>query len=221
MKRRNRRGLPAILAGLLLLAAAGILTGYNMRDESRAEEASHQMLVSIERELPAPQERTMAPTQPEAVTLRQMGPAEVAVPDWVLNPDMALPAKEVDGLLCAGILSVPSLELELPVLAQWSYPGLKQAPCLYTGSPYQDNLVLAAHNYPSHFGRINTLYPGDEVRFTDMDGNVFVYEVDVLETLQPTAVQKMTEADNWDLTLFTCTLGGRSRVTVRCSRVEV
>jgi len=39
------------------------------------------------------------------------------------------------------------------------------------------------------------------------------------EVLLPTAVEEMT-AGEWDLTLFTCTLGGRSRVTVRCELVE-
>jgi len=40
-----------------------------------------------------------------------------------------------------------------------------------------------------------------------------------VETLQPTAVEEMCSGD-WDLTLFTCTLGGKFRVTVRCDRVE-
>jgi sortase A len=52
-----------------------------------------------------------------------------------------------------------------------------------------------------------------------MDGNVFVYEAAVVETLGPTDVEEMHSGD-WDLTLFTCTVGGRSRVTVRFNRVE-
>jgi sortase A len=28
------------------------------------------------------------------------------------------------------------------------------------------------------------------------------------------------ESDEWDLTLFTCTIGGKSRVTIRCERVQ-
>ena len=39
-----------------------------------------------------------------------------------------------------------------------------------------------------------------------------------LEILQPTAVEEMT-AGEFDLTLFTCTYGGKSRVTVRYDRV--
>lgn len=48
-----------------------------------------------------------------------------------------------------------------------------------------------------------------------MDGNIFAYKVIEVETLQPTAIEEMT-IGGWDLTLFTCTVGGASRVTVRC-----
>ena len=56
---------------------------------------------------------------------------------------------------------------------------------------------------------------GDEITFTDVDGNMFGYEVIELETLSPFAIEEMT-GGNWDLTLFTCTVGGQYRVTVRC-----
>ena len=73
-------------------------------------------------------------------------------------------------------------------------------------------------SWPSHFGQIKTLKPGDAVVFTDVDGNVYSYEVAELETLQPAAVDEMKSGE-WDLTLFTCTIGGQTRVTVRCDRV--
>ena len=76
-------------------------------------------------------------------------------------------------------------------------------------------MIIAAHNYASHFGNLKYLQEGDEVTFTDMDGNVFRYEVALQETLQPTAITEIQQGD-WDLTLFTCTYGGQSRVTVRC-----
>ncbi|MGN0969549.1 MAG: sortase, partial [Evtepia sp.] len=53
------------------------------------------------------------------------------------------------------------------------------------------------------------------VLFTDADGNQFRYTVAQVETLAKTAVEEMAAGD-WDLTLFTCTLGGQTRVTVRC-----
>lgn len=41
----------------------------------------------------------------------------------------------LDGAEWLGWLSIPSLELELPVQAEWSYPALKTSPCRYAGTP--------------------------------------------------------------------------------------
>ena len=137
-------------------------------------------------------------------------------PAFVRYPDMEMPMKEIDGETYIGVVEIPSLELSLPVMRDWSYPQLKKAPCRYVGSVYSHDVVICGHNYDRHFGRLKELVPGDEVRFTDMDGNVFRYSVCAVEQLAKTAVEEMQTGD-WDLTLFTCTKGGVMRVTVRCA----
>lgn len=123
---------------------------------------------------------------------------------------------EIDGYLYIGYISIPALGLDLPVMSDWSYPQLRIAPCRYYGSTKTDDLVIAAHNYSRHFGNIRNLSPGDGISFTDMDGEVTSYEVAEVDILTPTAVEEMTSS-GYDLTLFTCTYGGQSRVTVRCN----
>ena len=144
---------------------------------------------------------------------------EAFVPDYVLNPEMAMPEETIDGRNYIGVLDIPALELSLPIISEWSYDALQIAPCRYSGSAYLDNLVIAGHNYRSHFVSLPQLQPGDTVTFTDMDGNVFSYEVSSLETLSPYAVSDMTSGD-WALTLFTCTVGGQSRLAIRCDHAE-
>ncbi len=140
------------------------------------------------------------------------------VPDYVLNPEMDMPEKEIDGQSYIGMIEIPAIEISLPVISEWNYPGLKVAPCRYSGSAYLDNMTIAAHNYEAHFGKLKKLNTGDEVTFTDMDGNVFRYEVAVVEILQPTAIEEMT-CGEYPLSLFTCTIGGQYRVTVRCEKI--
>lgn len=123
----------------------------------------------------------------------------------------------IDGYAYIGYVSVPVLGLELPVMAEWDYGRLKIAPCRYSGSTKTDDLVLCAHNYARHFGNIKNLTVGDAVYFTDMDGEVTAYEVASVEILEPDDVEAMSDG-SYDLTLFTCTYGGASRVTVRCQR---
>lgn len=142
-----------------------------------------------------------------------------SIPDYILNPNMNMPVQKVDGHSYVGVIEVPSLELRLPVQDEWSYPNMKISPCLYKGTAYLKNMVICAHNSSAHFGAIKTLNQGDSVYFTDIDGNQFEYQVKVIEILSPTDVNEMICGD-WDLTLFTCTLGGGARVTVRCNCVN-
>ena len=148
-----------------------------------------------------------------------MSDAQPVIPDYVLLPNMEMLVETIKGIDFIGILTIPALELELPVISQWSYPNLKTAPCRYSGSAYLNNLIICGHNYTSHFGNLKNLWEGDIATFTDMDGNVFTYKMLERETLPPTSIDAM-ESGDWDLTLFTCTVGGQSRVTIRFEREE-
>lgn len=135
--------------------------------------------------------------------------------DVLIDPDMDMPEVELDGLSCIGTIEIPSLDIKLPVTSEFTYDLMKLAPCRYSGSAYKDNMVIAAHNSWFHFGRIHSLDPGSQVAFTDALGNQFVYHVAVIETLSPESVEEMTSS-SYPLTLFTCTLDAKNRVTVRC-----
>lgn len=122
---------------------------------------------------------------------------------------------EIDGYEYIGYLTIPSLELKLPVMANWDYYRLNLAPCRQFGTAEAGDLVIAAHNFKSHFGRLKELEAGDEVYFTDMSGREYSYFVADIQTLQPTQVEEVQNSD-YDLVLYTCTIGGASRVTVFC-----
>ena len=200
-----------ICGGLLLIAAALALTGYNLWEDRRAAEAARQALEAMEAV-----ERSQAEAPPQEETPEEPEPS---VPEYVLHPDMEMPTVEINGVEYIGTLAIPTLGLELPIVSAWSDALLDLAPCRYTGSAYLDDLIIAGHNYRGHFGSLYRLAPGDEVQFTDAAGNVFSYAVSEIQELPGTALEEM-EAGDWDLTLFTCTLSRTSRVTVRCERAE-
>lgn len=137
-----------------------------------------------------------------------------SIPDYVLNPDMDMPEVDVDGMSCIGTLEIPSLDLNLCVTSTFSDENMKQLPCRYYGSVYKNNMVIVAHNYWFHFGRLNTLKSGDEVIFTDASGNQFKYVVDVMDVVGPESVAEVTNG-KWPLTLVTCTLDSQNRIVVR------
>ncbi len=195
-----------IVIGLLFLTAALCLIVHNICDEHRAEQSARQAVEHLKEEIPAENQSY------------QKENGERDIPDYILNPDMEMPEEDDGGIDYIGILRIPILDLELPVISSWSYQNLKIAPCRYSGSAYLDNFTIAAHNYRSHFGLLKNLSEGDEIFFTDMDGNRFDYKVAVIETLMPSDTGEMIDS-GYDLSLFTCTLSGQNRVTVRCDRV--
>ena len=132
--------------------------------------------------------------------------------------DKDTPIITVGGNAFCGKVIIEKLSVELPVYDEWNYTRLKSAPCRYMGSIDRNDIIIAAHNYRSHFGLLNTLVIGDEIEFVDAYGRSHLYEVCELITLDGSAVSDM-QSGGWDLTLFTCTKGGEQRVTVRCNRI--
>lgn len=213
---RSRRGTVLILLGVLLIVGAAVLTGYNLWTDHRGEAQSGEAIQALSGLIPdvkdalaAKEEADEAQTEAEANE----------VPPWVTDPDRELPTAEIDGRKYVGTLTIPAVELELPVAANWDEDTLKVSVCRYAGTPYKGNLVICGHNYRSHFGPLARLPVGSEVIFTDMEGYAFRYIAKSVEVLQPTAVQEMEESA-YPLSLFTCTLGGKTRLTVRCVSAE-
>ena len=189
--------------GKVCLLSALLLHLYNIYDNMNQDQNQKQILEQYIQE-----------------TNHQQDTSFIQIPDYQLNPEMEMPEVSLPGLEeagCIGIIEIPSINIKLPVLSTWSYSLLKKAPCRYTGSIYLDNMVIAAHNSDAHFKKISNLQEGDIVTFTDAVGNVFTYTVAGIELLQPDEVDNMTNGQ-WPLTMFTCTYGGASRVTVRCEK---
>ena len=207
---KRRLGTILILLGALLLGVGMCLSmvfGKMLQwDNGRAQKAAAQVLDQLETTLD-----------------EQENHLQLLVPTQVDDTAREMTVTAIDGWDYIGYLSIPSIGLALPVMSEWSYPGLKIAPGRYAGSVFTDNLVICGHNYARHFSPVKRLAVGTTVQFVDMDGREWDYTVSKVETLQPTQIEEMVgkaDGDDWDLTLFTCTTGGSARCAVRCTRVE-
>lgn len=125
----------------------------------------------------------------------------------------------IDGYDYIGWITIPSLNLELPIMSEYDYTRLNIAPCRYYGSIYTNDLIICAHSYKTHFKYLNKLKQKDLVIITDINGNNYIYEVVTIEVLKPNQVSEMINND-YDLTLYTCTNDGQNRITVRCNRIK-
>ena len=188
-------GLFLTFTGAVLIVFALLLTVNNQYEDDLAGQRSEDILTVIKSHI-KPSGAEESPREPL--------PAE-------------LPVKELDGNEYVGYLEIPALDLKLPVMNEWDYARLKTAPCRQSGSSRTDDLVIAAHNYQSHFGRLKELTRGDTVLFTDMEGIVSRYTVERTEMLEPTALNTVLSS-GCELVLYTCTPGGSERIAAFCRR---
>ena len=204
-KKRRRKGTLFIVLGLLLISGAVGLTLYNVWDAWRAGKESETILEELEEDMEKETDGTPAAPSMNRFT-RETAPA--------------MPLQTIDGYDYIGILEIPDQGIRLPVMNTWDYTRLKISPCRYSGTCKDNNLVICGHNYTSHFGPLLGAEIGSDVYLTTADGRVHHYIIANREVLAPSAIEEMVDSEkgDWDLTLFTCTLGGQTRCTVRCTR---
>ena len=197
-----------IWIGLLLLAAALFFALCNLWAEHTAGISSEKNLDALTAEMA----ESAASASGEPAIPEPSAPVTAA--------PRAMAELEVDGFYYIGTLNIPCFDISLPVLSGWSYEKMDISPCRYQGSVRTDDLILCGHNYRRHLGPLSRIQPGDEVIFVDVEEQSIRYTVTQVEILDETAIQEMTQGD-WDLTMFTCTLGGNERITVRCDRTPI
>ena len=189
----KKSGVILISLGAVLILAALLLFLYNRSEDRRAGQEAESLLEDARSAM-------AADTDPEP----QEELAEEITYDY------------------AGVIAIPDLSLELPVIDQWNYARLKVAPCRQSGAAADGDLVIAAHNYKSHFGYLDRLEPGASVIFTDMEGTVYRYAVEEIRQLAPEDAEDVSSvfSSEYPLVLYTCTPGGKARVAVFCRWAE-
>ena len=174
----------------MLMIAKGAYGSYiNKELSNRAEKNSSQAISELEKNIPSIPSVTME--EREYIT--------------------------VDGIDYIGKIEIEDLSISLPVIRNWDYEKLNMSPCKYKGSVETSDLVIAAHNYQSQFGKIHDAIPGTEIIFTDVNGIKHEYITTKVEIISPYTENDLYSG-NWDLTLFTCTNGGQMRYALRADK---
>ena len=119
-----------------------------------------------------------------------------------------MPAVEINGTSYAGILELSSLDGKWPVAKSGS-----SADCPYVseGTAESGTLVIAGTNYQDLFGKLSELGDGASVKFTDVRGNVYDYQVTSISEAQGPS------GTSYDLQLRTSNKTGTQKVFVNCA----
>ena len=185
---RSRR--PLVAAGALLLLAGALLAGQNLLTERRAARQTADLLAAVETRIAAP--------------------ADLPAPEVTGDPWA--------GYEVIGVVGLPDLGLSLPVLADYTQDLLAVAPCRYTDDLALEpgQLVVAGHNYRTHFGRLGELSPGSRITWQNLDGVTYTYTVTEVTEIDAGDREALEQGD-WDLTLFTCDVTRTRRILVRAA----
>lgn len=227
-KRQPLAVLLIVIGVLSLLGAAGWLA-FNLAEDFSAGQSCQETVEKLEKLMEQDHvkdgDSSAADDAPssQSPTSAQPGAEEASLDPQLIE----MVTYEIEGIPYIGVLEIPSASLVLPVCYEWNYDYLSEWPCRYCGSYYTDDMVICAHNYGSHFRVIGSLDIGETVYFTGSEGKKIKYLVSNIETVEPTDIDKMivnTKSDGsghlWDMTLFTCNLGGQTRCAVRLERVK-
>ena len=179
-----------VAAGALLLLAGALLAGQNLLTERRAARQTADLLAAVETRIAAP--------------------ADLPAPEVTGDPWA--------GYEVIGVVGLPDLGLSLPVLADYTQDLLAVAPCRYTDDLALEpgQLVVAGHNYRTHFGRLGELAPGSRITWQNLDGVTYTYTVTEVTEIDAGDREALEQGD-WDLTLFTCDVTRTRRILVRAA----
>ena len=180
----KKTGIAIVAVGAVLILSALLLFFHNRQEDVQAGKEAESLLADVEAVIAAQAAEapaTNAPDESEDAALPSPTPF-----------DSEMPVVTLDGYEYVGYVEIPVLKIKLPVMSSWDYDKLKVAPCRQFGSTRTDDLVIAAHNYEKHFGRLKELSKGDAVTFTDMEGIVNTYG----STIIPCRYNKIQQEGN-------------------------
>lgn len=125
-----------------------------------------------------------------------------------------------------GIIEIPKINIEYPILSDTTDEFLKIAPCRFYG-PYpnkEGNMCIAGHNYDdnSFFSNLNKLDIGDNINIYDSNSNSISYEVyekyEISE--RDTACTSQDTNGKKEITLVTCNNVNKNRLIVKAKAFE-
>ena len=172
MKRaRNLIALALVAVGTcLMIFSAHFLLRYRSNTKDM-EDNSRELLRELERVIPKDPVMTQDPVYKDA---------------------SSMPAIDIKGISCIGVLKVPKIGLELPVANNGSDIGF--TPIHVSGTPHTTDFVIEALGYSSQFGPLSELELKDNLIFVDLYGYQYSYEITGIVSGTAEQLQAMDDA---------------------------
>lgn len=120
-----------------------------------------------------------------------------------------------------GVINIPSINVNYPILSTYTDELLKIAPCRFHGPNPNEvgNLCIAGHNYKNSkfFSKVPNLQLGDKIEITDLSGRMLTYTVYDKFIVNPDELECTSQLTNGnkEITLITCTNDNKQRHIIK------
>jgi len=212
---------------LCILSSYAIYAEY---DRNKSEQVSQEILAGItfEPETEIIEEEVTViilnaiPEEEEIVAETQIVQTEVEVE---VPQEQRSVANDGTEYYSIGVINIPSINVNYPILSTYSDALLKIAPCKFHGPNPNEvgNLCIAGHNYRNSkfFSKVPKLENGDIIEITDLGGNTVTYAVYDKFIVNPDELECTSQLTGGrrEITLITCTDDNKQRHIVKAREV--
>ena len=242
MKKKKRVFKIEFFLSVFLLCALSSYAIYAEYDRNKSEEVSKEILEGIEfkentriveEEVKVvilnaiPEENVMEQDEDEQesseVTVTELirREEEIEVPE-----EQKLVANDGTTYYTIGVINIPSINVNYPILSTYSDALLKIAPCKFHGANPNKvgNLCIAGHNYRNSkfFSKVPDMQLGDIIEITDLSGTTLQYAIYDMYIVNPdelACTSQLTDGKR-EITLITCTDDNKQRHIIKAREVK-
>lgn len=225
MKKKKKAFKFEFFLSVFLLCVLSSYAIYAEYDRNKSEEVSKEILqeisfqdttklvdeeVIVVRLNAIPEEKNVTTTQ--VVQIEQ----KIEVPD-----EQKLTASDGTIYYTIGVINIPSINVNYPILSTYTDELLKIAPCRFHGPNPNEvgNLCIAGHNYKNSkfFSKVPNLQLGDKIEITDLSGRMLTYTVYDKFIVNPDELECTSQLTNGnkEITLITCTNDNKQRYIIK------
>ena len=200
-------------------------------DRNKSEEVSREILEGIKtvsvQPTPTPKDTTVK--RYDGMIVIAIDDEETQQPEPVQTQNLSSEYVSEDGTVYSvdATLNIPSLDINYPILSDWSEELLKISLNKYWGPEPNEigNYCIVGHNYRSGkmFGQLPAIANGDIIELTDTKyGRTVRYEVYDRYQIDPTdtACTSQLTGGKREITLITCKEYGTQRLVVKAREVK-
>lgn len=225
MKRKKRLFKIEFFLSVFLLCALTSYAIYAEYDRNKSEQVSQEILDGIEFQEDTEvieEEVTVVVLNaiPEQDDVAQTQTVQTEVPIDVPDEQKSV-ASDGTVYYTIGVINIPKINVNYPILSTYSDALLKISPCKFHGANPNEvgNLCIAGHNYKNSkfFSKVPTLENGDIVEITDLGGNTIKYSVYDKFIVNPDELECTSQLTNGkkEVTLITCTNDNKQRYIIK------